>query len=272
MTDTIAISRANTPSHQTQQSPPSGPSGLPPPHGKTRSTPPLQHASRLTTWCLGPFAPFQQPSHSLANLAGNSISHSSPRQQPLNQRPEPPQQHGPQGPGFPLPGLSQAMGQPGAAERERERARDQEREIQIKEEQDRQHRERERQQLENAPPHQTQSVPIHLHQPVAVGPRTVHGPNGLLSNPGIAAGPQPQFPLGAPSGPGNVFAGGPVQSAQQGQAQLQPGALLVPFAAGAQGGQQGMGQGQGQQPILNVSASITICLRLPDQRRANRHD
>lgn len=200
---------------------------------------------------LGPFAPFQQPSHSLASLAG--ISQSSPRQPPPSQRPEQSQQHGPQGLGFPLPGLSQATGQPNSSDRERERAREQDREIQIKEEQDRQHRDRERQQAENAPQHQNQGGPIHLHQPVAVGPRTVHGPNGLLSNPGIAVGPQPQFPLGAPTGPGNIFAGGPVQPGQPAQAQLQPGALLVPFAAGTQnGGPQGTNQGQGQQPILNV--------------------
>lgn len=102
---------------------------------------------------------------------------------------------------------------------------------------------------------------MHLHQPVAVGPRSVHGPNGLLANPGPQ--PQPQMPLGAPSGPGNIFAGGPVQPAPQqgpGGQPLQPG-LLMPFAPAAQqqtaqqqqAAQQG--QGQGQQPILNDALS-----------------
>lgn len=108
---------------------------------------------------------------------------------------------------------------------------------------------------------------MHLHQPIAVGPRTVHGPNGLLGNPGPQ--PQPHLPLGAPSGPGNIFAGGPVQPPAQSQPppghQLQPG-LLMPFVPGAQAQvaqqqqlaqqtQQGQGQGQGQQPILNDALS-----------------
>jgi len=162
-----------------------------------------------------------------------------------------------------LPALSQATGQPSAADRERERVREVE-QIHIKEEQDRQIREQqERQRLEQAPQHQAQpGQPMHLHQPVAVGPRTVHGPNGLLGNPGLA-GPQPQpgFPLGAPGGPGNIFGGGPVQPSQ---AQGQPG-LLMPFAPQqAQAAQQqqqqqqmgqAQGQGQGQQPILNDALS-----------------
>ena len=193
----------------------------------------------------------------MANLAG--LSQSSPRQPPRPEGQQPP----PQGPQLPLPGFSQATGQPGTAERERERAREQQ-EIQIKEEEDRRHREQqERQRLEQAPPHQSQPAqPMHLHQPVAVGPRSVHGPNGLLSNPG----PQPQLPLGAPSGPGNIFAGGPVQPATQSQGpggqQIQSG-MLMPFAPAAQQqaapqqqiGQQGQGQGQGQQPILNDALS-----------------
>lgn len=62
------------------------------------------------------------------------------------------------------------------------------------------------------------------------------------------------MPLGAPSGPGNIFASGPVQPAQ-GQ-QMQPG-LLMPFPpAQAQAvQQQQQAQGQGQQPILNDALS-----------------
>jgi len=97
-----------------------------------------------------------------------------------------------------------------------------------------------------------------LHQPVAVGPGRVHGPNGILGNPAIAG---PSMPLGAPSGPGNIFAGGPVQPAQGPlQQQMQP-ELLMPFAptqqqtAQQQQMGQGQGQGQGQQPILNDALS-----------------
>ncbi|CAK4033378.1 Paired amphipathic helix pst1 [Lecanosticta acicola] len=273
-----------TPQHPTQQSPPSGPSGA----GAAGGLPPPGSA----------FPPFHQHQHPLANLAG--ISQASPRQAPSQSahrpdeaQPRPP----PAAPGaFGLPSLSQATGQPphaAAAERERERERDRERDrerereehrIHIKEEEDRRHREQERQRLEQAPPHQAQQgPPVHLHQPVAVGPRTVHGPNGLLGNPQLAGpgpgpGPGPQsqqhLPLGAPTGPGNIFAGGPVQPAQgPGSQQMQPG-LLAPYGPGAQappaqqqqppppaqqqqmGGQpQQQGQGQGQQPILNDALS-----------------
>lgn len=153
-------------------------------------------------------------------------------------------------------------------DRERQREREIER-IHIKEEEDRRHREHERQRMEQAPPHQTpQGPPVHLHQPVAVGPRTVHGPNGLLGNPGMGGPPpQPHMPLGAPSGPGNIFAGGPVQAAQGQAPQHPPGAagLLTAYGPGAPGQPaqqqqlqamgQPQGQGQGQQPILNDALS-----------------
>jgi paired amphipathic helix protein Sin3a len=218
----------DSPQHPTQQSPSAGHAGLPPPSGH--------------------FGYQQQTSHGLGGM-----NQSSPRQPP----PPVHRSEGPQGPNFPLPTLSQATGQAQAADREREQ-------IHIKEEQDRQHREQERQRLEQAPQHQAQGQPMHLHQPVAVGPRTVHGPNGLLGNPGLA-GPQSQaqFPLGGPQGPGNMFGGGPVQSAQA-QNASNASALLMPFAQGqSQGQQQQIGQGQGQaqgqtqgqQPILNDALS-----------------
>ncbi|KAK5172209.1 Transcriptional regulatory protein sin3 [Saxophila tyrrhenica] len=224
-----------------QQSPPQGHSGLPPP-------PPS-----------GPFPHFHQQPPSIANLTG--ISQSSPRQPG---RPEGPQQAPPQGPQLPLPGFSQATGQPGQAERERDRARE---ETHIKEEEDRRQREQqERQRFEQAPPHQTQAAPpMHLHQPVAVGPRSVHGPNGLLANPGPPS--QQSMGMGAPNGPANMFPGGPVQPTSQGQGptmqQQMQASILVPGHPGAQQpGQQGQqtgqpsqSQGQGQQPILNDALS-----------------
>ncbi|EME44313.1 hypothetical protein DOTSEDRAFT_71974 [Dothistroma septosporum NZE10] len=231
-----------TPQHNPQQSPPQGPSGLPPPGG--------------------PFPPFQQHPHSLASLAG--ISQSSPRQPSLqSHRPD---DRPPLGAGFGLPPLSQATGQPGPAEREREQ-REREREVErihIKEEEDRRYREEERRRMEQAPPHQG---PPHLHQPRAVPPPTVHGPNGLLGNPSIAHQHQqqqlPQPSLGAPSGPGNIFGGGPVQNPHAHTPQhIQQASLLAPYAAGpqaqqAQQQQQQMAQGQaqGQQPILNDALS-----------------
>ena len=217
----------STPQHHTAQSPSLGSSGLPP---------------------GAPFS-FHGPAHGLQSLAG--ISQASPRQPLTAHRPEGlPTQQQQQAPGFPLPSLTQATGQLGAAERERAR----EEQIHIKEEEDRRHRDLERQRLEQVPPHQP---PPMIHQPVAVGPRSVHGPNGILGNPGIAGPPQQShMPLGAPSGPGNIFAGGPVQPAQPGSGQqMQPG-LLMPFG-GPQPppAQQQMGQGPGQQPILNDALS-----------------
>ncbi|KAF2764170.1 hypothetical protein EJ03DRAFT_339985 [Teratosphaeria nubilosa] len=144
---------------------------------------------------------------------------------------------------------------------ERGRARETE-QIHIKDEEDRRHREEERRRMEQAPPHQPQGGPP-LHQPVAVGPPRAHGPNGIL-NAGMAGQhpqPQPQLPLGAPSGPGNIFAGGPVQQQPHQPHQMQPGLLMPPFAQGAQQqpaqqmSQGGHGQGQGQQPILNDALS-----------------
>ncbi|KAF2716727.1 hypothetical protein K431DRAFT_289187 [Polychaeton citri CBS 116435] len=227
----------STPQQHPSQLSPHGGSALPPP-------PPT----------AAPFPPFHQASHSLANLAG--LSQSSPRQQPPSQARSDGPPHSQQGPGLPLPGFSQATGQPGAAERERERARE-EAQIRIKEEQDRHHHEHERQRQELPPQHQTpQGPPVHLHQPVAVGPRTVHGPNGLLGNSGGQS--QQGLPFGAPGGPGSIFAGGPVQPAAPGAQQMQPG-IQVPYpGAPLQGGpQQQMGQGQapGQQPILNDALS-----------------
>lgn len=174
------------------------------------------------------------------------MSQSSPRHGPLSQ---PPPQQGVHAPGF--------GGPPNPQSREAQEAREREaREVHIKEEQDaavrRERDVRERQHMEQVPPHQTQAAPIHLHQPVAVGPRTVHGPNGLLGNPGAITGQSASSQMGAPIGPANIFAGGPVQPpAQAGPAPpMQPG-LLVPFGTGA----QAAAAGQGQQPILNDALS-----------------
>ena len=176
----------------------------------------------------------------MPNLA--ALSQSSPRHLP--------QTHAAQQPSHP-----QGVPGPGERSREAQEAKEREaREVHIKEEQDaavrRERDGRDRQHTEQLPPHQTQSAPIHLHQPVAVGPRTIHGPNGLLGNPAAIAGPTAHPQMGGPPGPANIFAGGPVQPAGQPGQPMQPG-LLVPFGAQA----QAAAVGQGQQPILNVCFS-----------------
>jgi len=156
---------SNMPPHQSQHSPPST-SGGPSHPGASYSS---YHSSQ----------------HGLANLAG--LSQSSPRQ---GQMPRPDMQSlHPPGPGYTLPGIG--------PERDRERARELEH-LHMQEEEERRHRE-ERQRIEQGPPMQSQQgPPTHIHQPVAVGPRTVHGPNGLLGNPGMTA-PLSHSQIGAPS-------------------------------------------------------------------------
>lgn len=195
-------------------------------------------------------------------------------------------QAAPQGPPYSLPGLSQTLQQPhGPApnqsnvDRERElREREtREREMMeshvaqqhaaqqeelIKREAEQREREaRERQQQEQAT-HENHSTPIQIHQPVAVAPstRTVHGPNGLLGQSGPLAGP-----AAAPSAQNNIFGGAAVPPVQQGDAtprmqhavQQPPPQpqMLMPFA-GPPGAAAAMAMGQGQQPILNVSAGV----------------
>ena len=100
-------------------------------------------------------------------------------------------------------------------------------------------------------------------------PATLHGPNGILNDqhPGVGtAPPPPQAPLGAPSGPGNVF-GNSVQPAsdnslrpfvQQVQQPIPPQNLLG-FSNAVTPQQLPNGVpalSQGQQPILNVCASF----------------
>jgi paired amphipathic helix protein Sin3a len=118
---------------------------------------------------------------------------------------------------------------------------------------ERQHREQQQQ------PHESHTGTIQIHQPVAIPPRvqSIHGPEGLLGNPG-AASRAPNTVQGAIGAAQALFSAGPLHQAdpaarlQQPAHQQQP-AMLVPFPA--QGGQQPAGaMNQAQQPILNVSA------------------
>lgn len=250
---------------------------------------------------LGPFYSTQPNGHGLPNLAG--LSQASPLQparvpSSSQQQQTPPniQHHHaqvvppPQGQGYALPALGQAMQQQSPqsimnAERERdyreqdlreldnrERQRQQEamlqREHEIERERERELREQQ-QREQHQPPHENHTGSIPLQQPVASRiPSTLHGPNGILSHLGAGAGPNPpSAPLGAPSGPGNVF-GNNMQPApeaaprpflQQPGQNIPPQQLLGFNGTGPsqqlQGGMAALSQGQ--QPILNVSSSVS---------------
>ncbi|KAF1946319.1 hypothetical protein EJ02DRAFT_249718 [Clathrospora elynae] len=188
---------------------------------------------------------------------------------------------GPQGPPYSLPGISQTLQQQHMptsehANAERERVREQEtrerellqshaiqqqqqQEEMVKRETEQRDQDfHERQQREQAAL-QTLSAPIQIHQPVAVAPstRTIHGPNGLLGQPGPLNGPNPLAPpMGAPNTAGPIYGNAPAQHEQttprmqhavQAPSQAQ---MLMPFVPpGA------MSMGQGQQPILNDALS-----------------
>lgn len=123
---------------------------------------------------------------------------------------------------------------------------------------------RERQQHEQAA-NENHSGPIQIHQPVAVAPstRTIHGPNGLLGQPGPLGGPNAlSGPMNGPNAPGGIFGNAPVQQGDttpRMQHAVQPppqASMLMPF-----GGPPGpMALGQGQQPILNVSSACVSLL------------
>jgi hypothetical protein len=193
-------------------------------------------------------------------------------------------QNAPQGPPYSLPAISQTLQQTqmhpsaqGTMDRERElrerenRERDimeshaaqqvaQQESLAKREAEQRQREMLERQQHEQAA-HENHSGPIQIHQPVAVAPstRTIHGPNGLLGQPGPLGGPHPLVgPMGVPNGPTTMFGGAPVQQGDttpRMQHAVQPPpqpSMLMPFVGP---GQMTAGQG-GQQPILNVSKTF----------------
>ena len=251
---------------------------------------------------LGPFYSPQQNGHALPNLAGMAqASPLQPARQPPSSQPQqqsPPniQHHHSQAPppsqgqGYALPALGQTMQQqsPQAAlnaEREREYREQELREMESRERQrqhdamlqrEREHereRERERelreqqQREQHQPPHENHTGSIPLQQPVASRiPSSLHGPNGILSHLGAGAGPNPpSAPLGAPSGPGNVFGNNmqPIPDAAPRPFLQQPGQNIPPqqlLGFNGTGTPQQMQGGmaalsQGQQPILNVSGT-----------------
>ena len=206
----------------------------------------------------------------------------SPLQAPQGQAPFQQQQSPPgiqrqiAGPGYSLPALGSAIQQrqssQGIQDLDLEHARERELEIErrrqqeqiLQREYERENEMREQQEQHQSPlENHTGSIPI--QQPVASRiPATLHGPNGILNHQhaGSSMAPSaPSVPLGAPSGPGNIFANGmqPVRDPsprtafiQQGQQMIPTHQILTPV------GPDGMlpaGLSQGaQQPILNVSS------------------
>ncbi|KAI9812481.1 MAG: Transcriptional regulatory protein sin3 [Pycnora praestabilis] len=290
-----------------------GQQGIPGQPGGPVLPPPPNAFANTRCETTAPFYPSVQPNgHNLPTLSG--LTQPSPHQSGQGGAPLPQQQQqltvshphpqGQQGLGYSLPTLGQAMHHqtPQAQsdlEREREKrerdimverqARDRhrqqqqedianrEREQREREYRERQQREQEQQQQQPAPQlHQNHTGSIPIHQPVASKvPTAIHGPNGILSSLGGGGGSNiPGAPLGAPSGPVNIF-GGPsqpsesaprsfMQQASQGPQQQQhqpsqqfqqqhqqllgfngtPGVHQMPGTVA--------GLPQGQQPILNT--------------------
>lgn len=182
-------------------------------------------------------------------------------------------------PGFSLPALNSAIQQqqqPAQTRQdiEREHMREREMEIERRQQQEqlaqreyeREHELREQQREQHHSPLENHTGSITIQQPVASRiPATLHGPNGILNHQHVGsnmAPNPPSAPLGAPNGPGNVFANG-MQPArepsprtsfiQQGQQMIPAQQLLNPVGPDAM--QQlpaALSQGA-QQPILNVS-------------------
>ena len=213
-----------------------------------------------------------------------SLAHGSPIQIPQAQPPF--QQHSPPSaqhqipvPGYSLPALNPAMQQQQQSaqaiqDMEREHVREREMEIERRQQEqqmaqreyERENEMREQQREQHPSPLENHAGSITIQQPVASRiPATLHGPNGILNHQhaGSSMAPNPpSAPLGAPSGPGNVFANG-MQTArepsprtnfiQQGQQMIPAQQLLNPVGPDAM--QQlpaALSQGA-QQPILNVS-------------------
>ena len=127
-------------------------------------------------------------------------------------------------PGYSLPALNSAIQQQQSMQTmqdiEREHMREREIEIERRQQQEqmmqreyeRENEMREQQREQHHSPLENHTGSITIQQPIASRiPATLHGPNGILNHQnvgsGIASNP-PSAPLGAPSGPVNVFANG----------------------------------------------------------------
>ena len=166
----------------------------------------------------------------------------------------------------------------GAPERSVDRARQfHEAEIRDMEERQRMHeqelREQHRMSERQRSPPEAHAASIPLQQPTASRvPQGLHGPNGLLSaNPSTGLGNT----LGAPSGPGNVFAANPPAHEGVGGVYMQPGPAPQQHVSVTSGAVQppqpmangGPGVNGGQQPILNDALTYLdqVKVRFQDQ-------
>ncbi|KAG8527161.1 uncharacterized protein KY384_008591 [Bacidia gigantensis] len=289
----------NTEQHSIQQRPPGSfgpapPLQRPPQHQMNGPSMPQQPTSFFTNQPNGHHAlpnPQNLPPQASPLQSAQSIRSAPPpslqQHSPTSLPPPPSQQH------YPLPALGPSMSQQSPRptlqadrdmmEREQqERLRQQEmaqarydqqeaelisqqHERQIREMQAREQQQREYQQRDQLhSPRENHAGTIPLQQPVASRvPATLHGPNGILNEQHITSPhAQPSQPLGAPSGPGNVFSGS-AQSVENGARHFAPQVPpnmapqqqlihLTQAAAPQQtNGVLPMGQQQQQQPILN---------------------
>ena len=210
----------------------------------------------------GSFFNNQANGNSLPALAGltqvspQQAGHQHQRQSPPMQHhhiqsinaPQPQQSHG-----FPLPALGQSI-QQNNNERERHYQDAELRELeerQQRQQHEREMREQQRISEQQRSPPDNRSGSLPLQQPVASRvPAGLHGPNGILSsNPNVGTA----APLGAPSGPANVFANGAQSHEPAGRPYMpQPqGTHLNPVGPPQQAPNGPSNLPQGQQPILN---------------------
>jgi paired amphipathic helix protein Sin3a len=206
----------------------------------------------------------QQPSHPLSQQHQRQTPPSSHHQQLPPQGPQ-------QGSGYTLPALGQPISQ-SSVERERQYH---EAELREMEGRQRQHEheliEQQRAEQHRSPP-DAHAGAIPLQQPTASRiPQGLHGPNGLLStNPGAGL----TSALGAPTGPGNVFASNapPPHDGMRGSF-IQPGSAPQHLSSISnaihppQVTNGGPGNTQGQQPILNDALTYLdqVKVRFQDQ-------
>ena len=182
-----------------------------------------------------------------------SLGQGSPLQGPQGHPPFQ-QQHSPSSiqhqiaaPGYSLPALSSAIQQQQqsaqaiqdldrehAREREIEMERRQQQEQMAQREYEREKEMREQQREHHHSPLENHTGSITIQQPVASRiPATLHGPNGILNHQHVGASMAPNplsAPLGAPKGPGKVFANGmqPDREASPRTTFIQQGQHMIP--------------------------------------------
>jgi len=240
----------------TQSTPGSG-NVLPPPSGTLnfRSIYCIPHFCLWTNTTSEPgnFYP-NQSGHNLPSIAG--IAQGPQTVQEHSQRPTgAAESHSAPGGGYPLPAISQAVPPKHPPQSVEQESRDIEMgggEEVTKREPDTQAQD------EQAAP--THAANVMIQQPLPLPPniRAIHGPDGLLGNPGPMLGPGGLGPQMSGNGPiVGVFNANVVQNGAQQQQQQQAPQLLMPMGPGNQQGSIAINQA-GQQPILNVRTRVSL--------------